>query len=124
LGLLTTARVADHDEKLKLSAAYPDCVLVDMEAATIARLAAARNIPCYCFKAVSDAIGHRLPDLTPFIDSAGQFHTGKFALWSVFRPRYWRNLAQFGDNSRKAAENLAKTVESFLIDKSYARENR
>src|SRR5215813_10788120 len=37
--LVTTARVADQAEKLRLAATYRGAVLVDMEAATVARLA-------------------------------------------------------------------------------------
>src|SRR5215469_11286195 len=40
--LVTTPQVADAKEKLRLAATYPGAVLVDMEAATVARMAAMR----------------------------------------------------------------------------------
>lgn len=123
LTLLTTARVADHQSKRRLTQAYPQAALVDMEAAAVARMAAARNIPCYCFKAVSDGFEDRLPDLNAFIDASGQFLTAKFVLSALFKPGYWRSLALFGDNSRKAADNLAKTVGKFLLDEGCTRAN-
>ncbi len=63
---MTTARIADEAEKRRLAATYPGAVLVDMEGATVARLASMRGIPVYCFKAVSDGLGEMLPDMNPY----------------------------------------------------------
>lgn len=113
-GLVTTARVADSSEKARLAASYPGAQLVDMEAATVARLASMRGIPAYCFKGVSDAFEDRLPDLNPFIDSLGQFQTVRFVASVALRPRYWPVLRGFGANSKVAAEALGGVVEKFL----------
>jgi adenosylhomocysteine nucleosidase len=91
LWLVTSPRVADREEKLRLAATY-DAALVDMEAAAIARLAVMRNIPFYCWKGVSDAIDDRLPDFNLFIDDQGQFHTARLALFALFRPKLWPAL--------------------------------
>ncbi len=48
--LITTARIADSDEKRRFASTYPGAGFVDMEAATIARLAEMRNIPLICIK--------------------------------------------------------------------------
>jgi len=55
--LVTTVRVADESEKARLAATYRGAVLVDMEAATVARLADMHGIPLLCIKGVSDAAG-------------------------------------------------------------------
>lgn len=124
LRLVTTARVADRKEKLRLAEAYPGAVLVDMEGATVARLASLRSIPMYCFKGVSDGLADRIPDLNPFIDGMGQFHTARFALSAIYRPRYWNALRRFGENSRKAAQALAVSVGEFLENEEYLRDSR
>ena len=64
-GLVTSARIAGEAEKRRLAAAYPGAALVDMEGATVARLASMRRIPVFCFKAVSDGLEDRLPDMNP-----------------------------------------------------------
>ncbi len=71
LRLVTTVQVADAHEKHRLRESY-GAVLVDMEAAAVARLAQMRRIPVCCFKAVSDAPDATLPDLNAFIDAQGQ----------------------------------------------------
>lgn len=122
--LITSRRVADAAEKSRLAKAYPGGVLVDMEAATVARLASARGIPCYCIKAVSDGIGERLPDMNPYIGSRGEFHIASFVASILYRPQYWGALIRFGENSRQAAINLGENVRAFLESESYLVQNQ
>lgn len=120
--LVTSPRIADETEKRRLAAAYPGAVLVDMEGATVARLASMRGIPVYCFKAVSDGLGDRLPDMNPYVDAEGQFQVARFAASVALRPRYWGALSRFGKNSRKAAVELGKQVSEFLRNEDYLKE--
>ena len=46
--------------KARLAEAYGGAVLVDMEAATVARMAKMRQIPLLCIKGVSDEAGAKL----------------------------------------------------------------
>lgn len=124
VGLVTAVRVAGVAEKARLAAAYPGAQLVDMEAATIARLAETRGIPAYCFKGVSDGFTDRLPDLNPFIGSRGQFHTVRFAASVALRPWYWQGLRRFGANSKKSAQELSEVVTKFLESQAYLRDFR
>jgi adenosylhomocysteine nucleosidase len=123
-GLVTSARIADEAEKRRLAAAYPGAALVDMEGATVARLAAMRGIPVFCFKAVSDGLEDRLPDMNPFVDAERQFQVARFAANMALRPKYWGALIRFGKNSRKAAAELGKTVSEFLGNEDYLKEGR
>lgn len=111
--LVTSPRVADEAEKRRLASAYK-AALVDMEAAAVARLAAMRSIPFYCFKGVSDGLNAHLPDFNRFIDAAGQFQMGRMVLFAAVRPWYWPGLIRMGENSRKAAQNIAQSVLEFL----------
>lgn len=113
-GLVTAGRVADVHEKARLAAAYQGAQVVDMEAATVARLASMRGIPAYCFKGVSDGVGDSLPDLNPYVDARGQFHAARFVASVAVRPQYWPALRAFGSNSRAAAEELGRVVRKFL----------
>ncbi|HMF53519.1 MAG TPA: hypothetical protein VK593_04165 [Edaphobacter sp.] len=123
LRLVTTASVVDRTEKQRLWQSY-GAVLVDMEAATVARLAQMRGIPFCCFKAVSDAPDAELPDMNPFIDAQGQMKMSAFLAHVAVRPVFWGSLLELGKNSTTAARAIAEKVNSFLIDKDVERLNR
>ncbi|HEU5340265.1 nucleoside phosphorylase [Edaphobacter sp.] len=116
--LVTTARVVDAKEKARLAATYPGAVLVDMEAATVARLAEIRNVPWLCVKGVSDAMGAELPDMNPFIDAMGQMKMLPFLAHIACRPKYWPALLHLGRNSARAAENMRDLIQEFMKEKN------
>jgi adenosylhomocysteine nucleosidase len=117
-GLVTTVRVADEGEKTRLAGTYRGAVLVDMEAATVARLAEMHGIPMLCIKGVSDAAGATLPDLNPFIDRGGQMRMARFLAYIAVRPRYWPSLLHLGKNSARAAEAMRDLILKFMKDKN------
>ncbi|WP_433964286.1 nucleoside phosphorylase [Tunturiibacter gelidiferens] len=111
--LATTTRVADEREKKRLAASY-GAKLVDMEAATIARIALARGIPFYCFKAVSDDADARLPDFNPFVAEDGRLKMLPFLAHVAVRPGSWSGLMKLGRHSSAAAKNLAEALYGWL----------
>jgi len=113
LWLVTSPKVADQAEKLRLAGAY-SAALVDMEAAAIARLAAMRGIPFYCIKGVSDGPADRLPDFNRFLSPSGQMRLPRFVLYAMCRPWYWPALVRMGENSRKASQSIAESLRDFL----------
>ena len=113
LWLATSPKVASRAEKRRLASTY-NAALVDMEAAAVARLAAMREIPFYCFKGVSDGLNDRLPDFNPFLTSDGRFRLIPFALLSLLRPWYWPALRRMGENSRRASQSIADSLVDFL----------
>jgi adenosylhomocysteine nucleosidase len=116
--LVTTPRVADDVEKMRLTATYQGAVLVDMEAATVARLAAMNEIPLLCIKGISDAAGATLPDLNPFIDQRGQMRMAGFLAYIAIRPRYWPSLLHLGKNSARAADAMRDLILKFMKEKN------
>lgn len=114
LWLATSPKVAGRDEKYRLACAY-NAALVDMEAAAVARLAAMREIPFYCIKGISDGLDDRLPDFNRFLDAQGQFHTARFALFALLRPLYWPALLRMGENSKRASQHIAESLQEFLL---------
>jgi adenosylhomocysteine nucleosidase len=116
--LVTTAHVSDDAEKIRLAATYPGAVLVDMEAATVARLAEMHGIPLLCIKGVSDAAGATLPDLNPFIDQRGQMRMARFLTYVAIRPRYWPSLLHLGKNSARAAVAMRDLILQFMKEKN------
>jgi adenosylhomocysteine nucleosidase len=116
LWLVTSPKVADRAEKLRLASTY-SAALVDMEAAALARLAAMRGIPFYAIKGISDSLDEELPDFNRFLGPGGQFMAARFALYSLFHPKYWPSLLRMGENSRRASLDIAKSLVSFLDER-------
>ena len=118
--LATSSRVADAHEKQRLAATY-QAGLVDMEAAGVARLAQARGIPFYCIKGISDGYRDQLPDFNRFISVDGHFQLGRFIVFVLPRPWYWLPLVRMGENSKKAAQGIAKSLLDFLEEQGQTR---
>lgn len=121
--LVTIDHVADREEKRRLAETYL-ASLVDMEAATVARLAQERQIPFYCWKAVTDIATEDLPDFNQFLDADGQLRTGQLAKYVLTRPQYAAALLRIGRNSKSGAEALAETLLSWIEKGKYANSNR
>ena len=113
LRLVTLDHVAGKQEKRALAERYK-AVLVDMEAATVGRLARARNLPFLCLRGVSDGYTAELPDFNRFLTPRGQLRTARFALHALLRPRTWAPLVELQRNSRAAAETLARELPEAL----------
>ncbi|HEY5329948.1 MAG TPA: nucleoside phosphorylase [Acidobacteriaceae bacterium] len=118
--LISTNAVAGASEKARLAATY-GAGIVDMEAATVARLARAKDIPLYVMKAISDAVDARLPDFSGFMNSAGQLRMPGFLAHVAVRPPMWGSLLRLGRHSSKAAENLAESLYDWLDERGYSR---
>jgi adenosylhomocysteine nucleosidase len=85
-----------------------------MEAAAIARLAAARAIPFFCVKGISDGYTDQLPDFNRFISENGRFHLARFVVFALQHPSYWPALIRMGENSKKAARAIAVNLLDLL----------
>lgn len=103
--LATTDRIADIAEKGRLATAY-NAALVDMEAATLARLARAHSLRLRAIKAVSDGHDFELPSLSRFADRDGHFRTAAFALHVALHPGDWSKAALLGKQSARALKAL------------------
>ena len=110
--VVTLDHVARTGEKRRIAETYL-AVLVDMEAATVARIARARGVPFYCFKGVSDGATEKMPDFNSFI-KGGKLSTTGLALHAAARPQYWPALVRMGKNSSKSAAGLAGVLTEFL----------
>jgi adenosylhomocysteine nucleosidase len=124
LTLVTAARVADEAEKRRLRQTYSGAVMVDMEAATVARMAQMRKIPIGCIKGVSDNSTALLPDLNRFLSQHGQLRLFPFVMHILLRPKYWRPVAQLGRNSARAAQAICGIILKFMEEKNVERLNR
>ncbi len=115
--LVTTQAIAGVQEKARLAATY-GAAMVDMEAATVARLAAAHGLAFRAVKGISDAHDFELASLARFAGTHGQFRTAAFALHTAIRPHAWRHAARLGRHSAQALEALHTRLRELLTQPS------
>ncbi len=107
--LVTVDHVARRAEKPALAERY-GAALVDMEAATVGRLARAHGLGFVCLRGVSDGLETDLPDFNRFLGPNGQLRMLPFIASALGRPGSWGPLMELGRNSRAAAEALARAL--------------
>ncbi len=122
LRLVTADHIVQRGEKRRLAESYA-ASLVDMEAVTVSRLAAARGIPFRCWKAVSDLATDELPDFNRSLSPDGQLDLPRLLMRVSLRPGYWPALMRMGRNSAAGAIALSNAVTDFLTSKDYANSN-
>ena len=113
LRLVTADHVVLAEEKRRLAETY-GASLVDMEAATVARLAQIRGIPFGCVKVVSDRATDTMPDFNRLTGSDGQLSLQRLVPYVALHPRYWRTMVELGRNSARGAQVLAQTVNEMI----------
>jgi adenosylhomocysteine nucleosidase len=109
LKLVSIDHVAQSAEKRRLAETFR-AVLVDMEAATVARIARRQGIGFYCLKAVSDAATETLPDFSAYTDNLGHLRLPSLLAHVAIRPRFWPGLARIGKNGRQGAIAIAAAL--------------
>ncbi len=111
--LVSMATIAGVREKQRLAASYGASV-VDMEAASVARLARAHGLAFRAIKSISDEADFEMQELGRFATPDGQFRETAFAAYAVSRPWMWPRLAQLAKNSARAVRSLTVAVETEL----------
>jgi len=113
--LVSFASVASPQQKAKLHNAY-NATAVDMEAAAVAKAAAARVIRFAAVKAISDQSDCALPPLDKFIAADGTFNTVRFVLFVFPRPWLWRDVIRLQKNSAKASRALCECLRGIVTE--------
>jgi len=111
--LVSTPAIASVMEKQRLYESYRASA-VDMEAATVARIARGHDLYFQAIKSISDDASFELQELTRFATHEGQFREAAFAGYSIARPHLWPKLFHLAGNSKRAIQSLAAELESQL----------
>lgn len=111
--LVSAAEIAGAEAKRELVNRFHGLV-VDMEAAGVARVAQQEQIGFRCVKAISDEADFVMPPLEKFLNAAGEFQNGKFALWAALRPWQWARVAVLARNSKRAIKALSDRLQTDL----------
>jgi len=113
--LVTTDHIVQYAEKRQLAGRHK-ALLVDMEAATVARFARSREIPFYCLKAISDEISDILPDFGRYTGPDGRLHVAPLLAHVAFRPKYWPAMLRLGQNAKTGARALAGALAPLMSE--------
>ena len=108
--LVTATSLVSVTEKSRLHSAY-GAVAVDMEAATVARLARAHSLRFRAIKAISDASDFEVEALARFSTAEGQFRERAFAAHAALRPALWGRLLALSSNSKQALQGLTQELQ-------------
>lgn len=111
--LVTAPEIAGSEAKRELVNRFHGLV-VDMEAAGVARVAQQERIGFRCVKAISDEADFLMPPMGKFLNAAGEFQSGKFALWAALRPWQWPRIAALARNSQYATDTLCNRLRNDL----------
>jgi len=111
--LVTAPEVAGTEAKAELVNRFHGLV-VDMEAAGVARVAQQEQIGFRCVKAISDEADFVMPAMEKFLNAAGEFQSSKFALWAALRPWQWVRIAALARNSKRAISALSDRLRKDL----------
>ena len=117
LVLATGTEIASVREKARLRETY-GAALVDMEAATVARLARARGLRFRAIKGISDGPEFELEGLARFTGKHGEFLTASFALHTALRPRTWKKAMELGQGSNVAIGGLSQKLRQIIEEES------
>jgi adenosylhomocysteine nucleosidase len=103
--LVSAVEIAGSGSKADLAERF-HALVVDMEAAGVAKVAEEFNIGFRCVKAISDELDFALPPMNRFVGAEGDFHTRRFLGWATLRPQYWPATVRLARNSSRAARAL------------------
>jgi adenosylhomocysteine nucleosidase len=100
-------------EKERLGISYY-AVAVDMEAAAVARIARAHDIPFRAIKAISDESRFEIPDMDHFATPDGQFREAAFGLHVALHPSLWSPVRNMAKSAKLAAERLQLEIRAHI----------
>lgn len=119
--LVSSGEIAGAEAKQALVNRWHGLV-VDMEAAGVAKVAQESQISFRCVKAISDEADFAMPPMGQFLNKVGEFQSGKFALWAAMRPWQWARVAVLARNSKRATEALCNRLQADLASGSLPKE--
>jgi adenosylhomocysteine nucleosidase len=110
--LVSNFEIATERSKPELVECF-HALVVDMEAAGVARVAMEEELWFRCVKAISDELDFEMPPLNEFV-ADGELETGKLARWALCHPRYWPALISLERKSRRASRALCDWLRTNL----------
>jgi adenosylhomocysteine nucleosidase len=117
--LVSNYEIAGRKAKPELVECF-HALIVDMEAAGVAKVAMENDLGFRCVKAISDEFDFEMPPLNDFVTPEGLVETGKLVRWTSVRPQYWPAMVALGRNSYKATHALCDWLRTNLPENLHA----
>jgi adenosylhomocysteine nucleosidase len=111
--LVSSGEITGAEAKRELVTRFHGLV-VDMEAAGVAKVAQQEQIGFRCVKAISDEADFAMPPMARFIAADGTFQSSRFAAWAAARPWQWARVAALAGKSRRATAALCDRLRNDL----------
>lgn len=111
--LVSASEIAAANAKVALAEKF-HALIVDMEAAGVAKVAQEKGASFRCVKAISDPADFAMLPLNRFVNGAGEFQHLAFAAWIVARPQYWKPAIALSRNSARASRALCEWLSQNL----------
>jgi len=111
--LVSFGSVASPEQKAKLRESF-NGQAVDMEATAVARAAQLRGVDFRAVKAISDEFDFAFPATEQFVNPAGNFEQGRFAVYVAMRPWLWPKVRTLAINSNLASRALCDSLAASL----------
>ena len=119
--LVSSGEIAGAEAKRELVTRFHGLV-VDMEAAGVARVAQQEQVGFRCVKAISDEADFAMPPMAGFIAADGAFQSGRFAAWAAVRPWQWARVIALARNSKRAIMALCDRLRNDLAGGAQTKE--
>jgi len=111
--LVTVASPAGIVEKERLVVTYY-ADAADMEAAAVARVAQAHELPFSAIKAISDDADFGIPDMHKYTTPHGQIREVAYGIHVILTPSLWSPVMTLARGSKLAAERLRVEIEAHI----------
>jgi len=111
--LVTVASPAGIVEKERLAVTYY-ADAADMEAAAVARIAQAHELPFRAIKAISDDADFGIPDMDRYTTPDGQVLELAYGIHVALTPSLWKPVMTLARGSKLAAERLRLEIEAYI----------
>lgn len=117
--LVSNYEIAGKKAKPELVECF-HALVVDMEAAGVAKVAMEKELAFRCVKAISDEFDFDMPPLQQFVNAEGGMDTGKLVRWASVRLQVWPAMIALGRSSHRATRSLCDWLRSSLPENLHA----
>jgi len=111
--LVSNFEVATRRSKPELVECF-HALVVDMEAAGVAKVAMEEDLRFRCVKAIADELDFDMPPLNQFVAANGELNTRRLVQWALLRPQYWPAMIGLALKSRRASRALCDWLRTNL----------
>ncbi len=112
--ILTVGRIIENPEEKKALAKSTGAIVLDMESAAVAQVAAAARVPCLFLRAVSDLVSEDLRCVSNLLSSLGTFRPFSGTLYIITHPSSLARLNRLRIHTVTASRRLGDFIHSYL----------